>query len=195
MAYSYVLNDDEKRELLRIARATLREYFDTQRIPPGKPHRDSLTAEAAAFVSLHQEGKLRGCIGMQQEIKPVYRVIQEMAIAAATRDPRFPPITEEELEDVEIEISVLGANEPVRAAGDVQIGEHGLAIECDGKRGLLLPQVAKEAGWSAEEFLRQVCLKAGLPDSAWTRADAKVERFTAQIFSDATHPPRRMTFF
>lgn len=188
MPYSYVLTDDEKRELLRIARATLREYFHTGRIPPGKPHRDSLTAEAGAFVSLHREGVLRGCIGKQQETTALFRTIQEMTIAAATRDPRFDPVDEDEVEDIDIEISVLGGATTLRSPADIEIGAHGLAIEHQGRRGLLLPQVASKNGWDAETFLAEVCRKAGLDEDAWKQPDAVVQVFPAQVFNDDTHP-------
>lgn len=188
MPYSFVLTDDEKRELLRIARATLREYFHTGRIPPGKPHRDSLTAEAGAFVSLHREGELRGCIGKQQETTALFRTIQEMTIAAATRDPRFEPIDEDEVEDIEIEISVLGGATTLRSPADIEIGAHGLSVEHQGQRGLLLPQVAAKHGWDAETFLTEVCRKAGLGDDAWKQPDAVVQVFPAQVFNDGTHP-------
>lgn len=195
MSYDYVLTDDEKRELLRIARATLREYFHSGRIPPGKPHRDSLTAPAGVFVSLHGEGALRGCIGTQQETTPLYRAVQEMAIAAAVRDPRFEPVSEGELDDIDIEISVLCQHEPLGDPGAIEIGVHGLAIEHTGRRGLLLPQVAAGNRWTAAEFLEHVCVKAGLGREAWNEPGARVQRFTAQVFSDTTHPPRKLTFF
>jgi AmmeMemoRadiSam system protein A len=189
MPYSFVLTDDEKRELLRIARATLREYFHTGRIPPGKPHRDSLTAEAGVFVSLHREGTLRGCIGTQQETTPLYKIVQEMTITAASRDPRFEPVDEDEIEDIEIEISVLGAPQPLRSTDDIEIGVHGLSIEHDGRRGLLLPQVATKNGWDAKTFLAEVCRKAGLAEDAWKQPGAVVYAFPAQVFNDESHPP------
>jgi AmmeMemoRadiSam system protein A len=188
MPYSFVLTDDEKRELLRIARATLREYFHTGRIPPGKPHRDSLTAEAGVFVSLHREGTLRGCIGTQQETTPLYKIVQEMTITAASRDPRFDPVDEDEVEDIEIEISVLAVGQPLGSAQDIEIGVHGLSIEHDSKRGLLLPQVASKNGWDANSFLVEVCRKAGLADDAWTHPEATVHVFAAQVFNDQSHP-------
>lgn len=189
MSYEYVLTDDEKRELLRIARTTLREYFYSGRIPPGKPHRDSLTALAGAFVSLHNTGTLRGCIGIPEEKKALYRTVQEMAIAAATRDPRFDAVTEGELDDIVIEVSVLGGYRDMQQASDITIGTHGLTVESGERRGLLLPQVATNHKWNAEEFLAQVCAKAGLPGDSWSREDATVGLFTAQVFDDTTHPP------
>ncbi len=189
MEYAHRLADDEKRELLRIARATLREQLDTGRIPPGKPHRPSLLAPAAVFVTLHRDGALRGCIGLVEAITPLYRAVQEMAVAAATRDPRFPPLTEEELDSTEVEISVLSHARPVRGPDELTIGVDGLVVEALGRRGLLLPQVAPEAGWDAATLLARTCVKAGLPPDTWKRADARLTAFGAQVFSDHTHPP------
>jgi len=189
--YAHVLADDEKRELLRIARATLREHGYSGRIPPGKPHRESLVAPAAVFVSLHKDGELRGCIGSIEADRPLYRAIQEMAIAAATRDPRFSPLDPDELEGTEIEISVLGGARHVHGPGEVTIGEDGLWVEGHGRRGLLLPQVAPEAGWDAATLLERTCHKAGLPPDAWKDPEVTVWAFGAQVFNDTTHPPAR----
>lgn len=190
MEYEHALTDDEKRELLRIARATLREHFDTGRIPPGRPHRPSLLAPAAVFVSLHRDHALRGCIGLVEARTPLYRAVQEMAVAAATRDPRFSPLTDEELDDAELEISVLSHARAVRGPADLTIGKHGLVVEAFGRRGLLLPQVATEAGWDAATLCARTCVKAGLPPDTWQRAEASLTAFEAQVFSDRTHPPR-----
>lgn len=185
MAYSYRLTDSEKRELLRIARTSLREFLRSGRIPPGKPHRPSMTAAAGAFVTLHRHDRLRGCIGTQRERLPLYRTVQEMVVAAATRDPRFPPVTLAELDELDIEISVLGGRFPVRGPADIAVGTHGVAVELEGRRGLLLPQVAVEHNLAPADFLAQVCAKAGLPADSWGRADASVEGFTAQVFGEA----------
>lgn len=191
MAYQFVLSDDEKRELLRISRATLREHFYTGRIPPGKPHRDSLTAEAGAFVTLHKNGELRGCIGTQQETTALFRTVQEMTIAAALRDPRFSPVEEDEIDEIEIEVSVLGNPRPVSDAGEITIGTHGLSVTQGEKRGVLLPQVAVENSWDAAEFLARVCAKAGLAEDSWKSDESQVEAFTAQVFNDKTHPAKK----
>ena len=188
MAYAHRLTDEEKQELLRIARATLREFLRTGRVPPGKPHRDSLVAEAGAFVSLHIGPSLRGCIGTQQESKPLYKTIQEMVVAAASRDPRFNPVTGEEFDSLIIEISVLGDRGEVRGPEDIVIGEHGITIDRQGRRGLLLPQVASDNNWDAETFLEHVCAKAGMPHGSWREEGCELERFTAQVFSETTHP-------
>jgi len=189
VSYAHVLADDEKRELLRIARATLREHAFSGRIPPGKPHRESLTTPAAVFVSLHRGKALRGCIGTVEPNQPLYRAVQEMAIAAATRDPRFGPVTLEELDQLDIEISVLGEARRVRTPDEIVVGRDGLRIDVLGHRGLLLPQVAPEAGWDAPTFLAKTCAKAGLPEDAWKADDAEIWAFAAQVFNDHTHPP------
>ena len=191
MAYQFVLSDDEKRELLRISRATLREHFYTGRIPPGKPHRDSLTAEAGAFVTLHKNGELRGCIGTQQETTALFRTVQEMTIAAALRDPRFSPVEEDEIDEIEIEVSVLGNHREVSDPDAITIGTHGVSVTQGENRGVLLPQVAVENGWDAAEFLARVCAKAGLAEDAWKSDDTQVEAFTAQVFNDKTHPAKK----
>jgi AmmeMemoRadiSam system protein A len=190
VTYAHALADDEKRELLRIARATLREHGYSGRIPPGKPHRESLTLPAAVFVSLHRGKALRGCIGGVEATTPIYRAVQEMAIAAATRDPRFGPVEPDELEHLVIEISVLGASRVVRSPADIVIGQDGLRVEVGGQRGLLLPQVAVDAGWDPATFLARTCVKAGLGEDAWQQPDAAVHAFGAQVFSDHTHPPQ-----
>jgi AmmeMemoRadiSam system protein A len=189
MAYAHRLNDDEKEELLRIARATLREYLRTGRAPPGKPHRNSLVANAGAFVTLHTGRQLRGCIGTLLETSPLYRTIQEMVIAAAARDPRFEPVRAEELDHLTIEISVLGDRQRITDASQIEVGTHGLTIDYRGHRGLLLPQVASEHGWDALTFLDHVCAKAGLPAGAWRQSDSALETFTAQVFNEDTYPP------
>jgi AmmeMemoRadiSam system protein A len=189
MAYDFVLGPDEKREILRIARATLSEFLCAGRIPPGRPHRRSLLAFAGTFVTLRSGDDLRGCIGTQAEDSPLYRAVQEMAVAAATRDPRFPPLRPDEIDSIVIEVSILGDRLVIRDAREIEIGVHGLAISCRGQRGLLLPQVASESGWSAEEFLSRVCGKAQLPTDAWRAPEATVERFTAQVFAETEYPP------
>ena len=189
MGYDFQLGPDDERELLRIARATATEFLRSGRTPPGKPHRRSLLSGAGAFVTLRRaDGDLRGCIGTQSEEEPLYRTVQDMAVAAATRDPRFPPVAPDEIDALRIEISVLGERVLVRDPREILIGTHGLAIQCQGRRGLLLPQVASEAGWTAEQFLDRLCVKAGLPDDAW-RQEGSVERFTAQVFDEAEYPP------
>lgn len=190
MPYDHILTDDEKRELLRIARATLREYTRTGFVPPGRPHRQSLLDPAGAFVTLHRDGQLRGCIGTLQETQPLYKVVQEMTVAAASRDGRFEPVRAEEVDDIDIEISVLGGRHRVGGPDEIEVGRHGLCLTKAFHRGLLLPQVAVEHGWDAQTFLDHVCLKAGLPPGSWRAPDAVVEVFTAQVFGERDLPAR-----
>jgi AmmeMemoRadiSam system protein A len=184
VSYPHVLAVDEQRELLRIARATLREHARSGKLPPGKPHRDTLLAEAAVFVTLHRDGELRGCIGTTTADRPIFRAVQEMAIAAATRDPRFPPVTADEIALVDIEISVLGELRRVHGPDDVVIGRDGVVVEGRGQRGLLLPHVAVESGWDAKAFVERTCQKAGLPRDAWREGDLEISVFPTQIFSE-----------
>jgi hypothetical protein len=191
MSYDHVLTDDEKRELLRIARATLREYLRTGFIPPGKPHRATLVADASVFVTLHKGEELRGCIGNLHETTPLYKAIQDMAVAAATRDARFEPVREEELNELSIEVSVLSSRRRIAGPDEIRVGEHGLCLTKGFHRGLLLPQVAVEQGWDAATFLARVCAKAGVGDDAWRDPAATLEVFSAQVFNEKELPPRR----
>jgi AmmeMemoRadiSam system protein A len=192
MAYAHTLADDEKRELLRIARATLKEYLVSGRIPPGAPHRQSMRDTAGVFVSLHgapPENKLRGCVGQVNDSLPLYKAIQEMAIAAASRDPRFPAVTTEELATTVIEISVLGERKRISGPDEIEVGKHGLQISVAGRKGLLLPQLARENGWNAATFLARLCEKAGVAEDAWKGEDAVIEAFAAQVFDEKAYPP------
>lgn len=190
MGYSHALADDEKRELLRIARATLKEFLVSGRIPPGAPHRQSLLLPAGVFVSLSsQPSGLRGCVGSTTDIVPLYKSIQEMTVAAASRDPRFEPIRQDELSLLTIEVSILGERRPIQRAEEIEIGTHGVCVALIGRRGLLLPQVAVEHGWDGEVFLEKVCEKAGVAKDGWREPGAVAEIFTAQVFSEKTHPP------
>jgi AmmeMemoRadiSam system protein A len=177
------LDDNDKRELLRIARATLREYLTTGFMPPGAPHRQSLLEPRGAFVTIHTGGELRGCIGRVDADTPLYLAVEQLAVAAATRDPRFDPLRAEELKDTRIEISVLS---PVHSTKpeDVEIGKHGLVITRGVRRGLLLPQVAVEHELDRERFLDETCGKAGLPPGAWKEPGTIVQSFTADVFRE-----------
>jgi AmmeMemoRadiSam system protein A len=177
------LDDNDKRELLRIARATLREYLTTGFMPPGAPHRKSLLEPRGAFVSLHIGGELRGCIGRVDADTPLYLAIEQLAVAAATRDPRFDPLRAEELGETRIEISVLSPPATGKA-DDVVIGQHGLVVTRGVRRGLLLPQVAVERQLSREQFLDETCGKAGLPPGAWREPGTILQLFTAEVFAE-----------
>lgn len=177
------LREIEKAKLLKIARETLTEYLTAGTTPEYAPEEPGLLQEVAAFVTLHRRnGELRGCIGRIEVSQPLYRTVQESVISAATNDFRFPPVTAAELNDILIEISALSPFQPLGSPDEIQIGRHGLLIRRDLRVGLLLPQVASGRGWDRDEFLRAICLKAGLPTDAWRDADLYV--FTAEVFEE-----------
>lgn len=179
------LSDEEKRELLRIARASIEAALGGQDLP--KPVVQSKTFEepTGVFVTLKIGGELRGCIGYIEPRLPLVEAVKEVAQRAAFADPRFPPMTQKELEEADIEISVLSPVKRISNVNEIEVGKHGLIIEMGNHRGLLLPQVAVEHGWDRDTFLRYVCLKAGLPESAWTHPQALLSTFTTTNFSEA----------
>ena len=178
-----LLDDNDKRELLRIARATLREYLTTGFMPPGAPHRQSLLQPRGAFVTLHVGGALRGCIGRVDADTPLYLAVEQLAVSAATRDPRFDPLRAEELAETRVEVSVLSTLRPGTSA-DIDLGKHGVVVTRGARRGLLLPQVAVEHQLSRERFLDEACGKAGLPTGAWQEPGTTLELFTAEVFRE-----------
>jgi AmmeMemoRadiSam system protein A len=175
-------SEHDRQLLLKLAREALGAQVGVApaHVPGPTP---ILERPGGAFVTLHKDGELRGCIGHIEPNQPLGKVVPRCAVAAGTTDPRFPPITPTELEQLEIEISLLGPLEPIAGPGDVEIGRHGLVVEKGWQRGLLLPQVASEWDWDGETFLAQTCHKAGLPRDAWKHG-ARVWRFEAEVFSE-----------
>ncbi len=172
----------ERALLLRIARDAIAAHVADAPVPvPGAS--GVLARPGGAFVTLHHHGNLRGCIGHIEPTAPLGTVVTRCAVAACSADPRFPPVTPAELEQIEIEISLLGPLEPITGPQEIEIGAHGLVVERGWQRGLLLPQVAIEWKWDAEVFLAQTCHKAGLPRDAW-RHGATVWRFEAEVFGE-----------
>lgn len=143
---------------------------------------EQLRRPAGAFVTLHHEGDLRGCVGSLKPRKPLYLTVAHCAIAAATRDPRFAPIAEPELAQLRIEISVLSPLFPIQPE-ELKPGEHGLVVTQGFFQGALLPRVASDHGWDRERLLEETCGKAGLERDAWKKG-ARLEAFTAFVFSD-----------
>jgi AmmeMemoRadiSam system protein A len=177
------LGDAEKKKLLHIARETLTRYLTTGETPTCTPDESGLLQVVAAFVTLRRrDGELRGCIGRVEVSQPLYRTVQECAISAATNDFRFPPVTEAELDDILIEISALSPFRLISDPEEIQVGRHGLLIRKGFRVGLLLPQVASDRNWSRAEFLKGICLKAGLPRDGWRDADLYV--FGAEVFGE-----------
>lgn len=188
------LEESDQKELLRIARATLREFLATGYMPPGAPHRKPLLVPAGAFVSVYVDDELRGCMGRVDADTPLYLAVEQLAVAAATRDPRFDPVRMEELKQARLEISVLSSVTTIEPA-QIEIGKHGLVVTRGPRRGLLLPQVALKHGFDREQFLDETCAKAGLPAGAWQEAGTHIEAFTAEVFAESQNggnpPPQR----
>lgn len=179
------LSEDEQKELLKLARKTLEEYLSTGKYSDYVPISEKLYEPFAAFVTLKTKaGELRGCIGHVAADKPIFKVVQEMAVAAATQDPRFVPVTYDELDSIVIEISVLSPFQRIKSPAEIEVGKHGLFIKKGFASGLLLPQVAVEWGFDSEEFLRQAIFKAGLDPSTVQSSDIETYVFTAQVFSE-----------
>jgi AmmeMemoRadiSam system protein B/AmmeMemoRadiSam system protein A len=178
------LSRKEQEILLSIARKTLEEYVRNGIMSSTDVKEMKLLEKRGAFVTLTKNGSLRGCIGYIQPVAPLYKAVSDMAIAASTRDPRFPPVTQGELRDIHIEISVLSPLKLIVDTNEIEVGRHGLYMTRGNNSGLLLPQVATEQGWKREEFLSQTCVKAGLPAQAWKDKRTQIYTFSAQIFSE-----------
>ena len=176
------LDAKERRALLGIARRALEGYVGAGSVPREDAPEGKLAAPGAAFVTLTKNARLRGCIGFTEAVAPLYKVVQECAVAAASEDPRFPPVSPQELPSLRVEISVLTPLFPIKPE-EVEVGRHGLMVTQGRMRGLLLPQVPVEWGWDREMFIDQACLKAGLPPSAW-RHGATLQGFTAEVFGE-----------
>ena len=183
-----MLENADKKELLRLARNTLDTYLDRGSVPEYKTDRSVMIEKKGAFVSLHSEGELRGCIGQLDPDRKLYSVVQYCVLSAAFDDPRFAPVRREELDGLEIEISVLTPFSRIRTADEINVGKHGLYIVQGLYRGLLLPQVATEYGWDRDTFLRQTCFKAGLPETAWKDPNTEIYTFEAEVFSESEFP-------
>lgn len=182
------LNQAAQEEALQIARQTLTQYLNQNQTPSLKPHQQDLFQSLGAFVTLKKHHQLRGCIGSFQPNKPLFQVIQEMVIAAATQDQRFPKVTPNELSDISIEISVMTPKRKISNWQEIILGEHGVVIEKNHHSGTFLPQVALESGWSREEFLRQLCTqKAGLTPDCYQDPGVNLYLFEAQVFEEKSH--------
>jgi AmmeMemoRadiSam system protein A len=181
----FPLSNEDRRALLQIARRAISSAVIEKSILDLPPDRVALLAPGGAFVTLHRGGRLRGCVGHVQSQSSLVDTVARAAISAALHDPRFPPVTAEEITSLEIEISILSALERV-APESILVGIHGLMVVKGESRGLLLPQVAVERGWASQRFLEQACVKAGLPEHAWREPSMSIFAFTAEVFSEST---------
>ena len=180
------LSTDDRSFLLQLAREAITQTVRTAKAPAREVTAASLLEPQGCFVTIKHNGALRGCIGNMSSDKPLYQLVQQMAVSAATRDPRFYPMKEADLADFELEISVLSPLTRITSPDEVEVGVHGLYLEKNFARGVLLPQVPVEQGWNRETFLNQTALKAGLKRDDW-KEGANLYVFTAQVFGE--HPP------
>jgi AmmeMemoRadiSam system protein A len=185
MTETPALSEESRRDLLDLARRTLDAHFQDAPAPRlGSDRAEAFGQPRALFVTLRRHGELRGCIGTLAPDGDLARAVPRYALKAAFEDPRFPPLTADELPECTIEISVLTAPLPVGDPEEIVAGRDGLIIELDGRRGLLLPQVATEWGFDRVTFLAEVSRKAGLPPDAWRRPGARLWSFQAEVFSE-----------
>jgi len=182
------LSSDERRALLDLARRAIVEAVCHGRLANLPPYTSALAQPRPAFVTLHHNGRLRGCMGQVEPDASLMETVARCAICAALEDPRFRPLEPEETGDLEIEISVLSPLVPIQPQ-EIEIGVHGILIAWEGRRGLLLPQVAIEHRFTRERFLEAACEKAGLERDAWKNPDARILSFTAEVFSQVTLAP------
>ena len=180
-----MLNSQQKKELLDIARKTVESYVRDKKVPQFKVTDPELLKDEGAFVTLHEKRQLRGCIGNIIGTQPLWLTVRDMAVESAVHDPRFPPVTPGELKDIKIEISVLSQPKRVQDVNEIKMGTHGVIVKRGFNSGVFLPQVATETGWSRDEFLSRLCAdKAGLPADAWKDKKTELYSFTAQVFGE-----------
>ncbi len=186
----FTLDEAEKDYLVSVARESILSFLDGRpaRYGPlpasGKDKARALESACGAFVTLHKGHALRGCIGRMSATAPLLETIKSMARSAAFEDPRFPPLAKEEFAACVLEISVLSPMQACEHHGDVIVGTHGVYLTHRGRSGVFLPQVPVEQGWNREEYLEQLCHKAGLPPHSYREADAQLYIFTALVFGE-----------
>lgn len=185
---SLSLNHTEQKDLLELAQNAVAHAVRHHTLyQPNPTGHNALDENRGVFVTLMKAGKLRGCVGYSVAAQPLYKAVRDTATLAALRDPRFPPVSEEELPQLHYEISVLSALSPVDDINQIEIGKHGLLVKNGSHEGLLLPQVPVEQRWDSTRFLQEICVKAGLSPDCWSHAETEIFRFTALVIG-GPHP-------
>jgi len=180
-----LLNSDQQKALLKIARETLKSYLKDKKIPEIKTDDEGLNQKFGVFVTLKKDDFLRGCIGEFEPKEPLCKLVQKKAIDAAVNDPRFDSLKSNELPEIEIEISILSPQQKIDDWKKIELGKHGVFIHKGSKGGTFLPQVASESNWSLEEFLSHLCSdKAGLPPNCYKDPDTNIYTYTAEVFGE-----------
>jgi AmmeMemoRadiSam system protein A len=178
------LTAKEKNTLLDIAKKAIAAKVNNKDMPEVFVDSETLKEKRGAFVTLKKYGHLRGCIGYIKPVKALGETVQEMAVAAAFHDPRFPSLKKDEVQNLTFEISVLSPLKCIKDISEIKVGKHGLYIVRGYRSGLLLPQVAVEYDWDRETFLQETCHKAGLPPQAWMDKETEIYIFSADYFGD-----------
>ncbi|MBN2425620.1 MAG: AmmeMemoRadiSam system protein A [Calditrichaceae bacterium] len=181
---NFNLNEQEKKYLLELVRNTVLKFLQNREPEIEDYFSENLKTKTGVFVTLHISGDLRGCIGYVEGYKPLQDAVKDLAVSAAFNDPRFSPLSMNEFNKIDIEISVLTPLTEVKDISEIEIGRDGLMIKKPPYSGLLLPQVATEYGWDVETFLEHTCQKAGLPSSAWKDKETLIQKFSAIIFNE-----------
>jgi len=190
-----LLTNDEGAMAVRSARTAI-EYAVAKRPKISPDLTPVFDEKRGVFVTLTKSGSLRGCIGFPYPVMPLGEAIVHAAKAAALEDPRFPPVTKDELAAISLEVTVLTVpetlgGEPAKRPQMVIVGKHGLIVRGMGTSGLLLPQVATEYGWDARTFLDHTCIKAGLSERCWTSKNIEILTFEGQIFPEQVLPLKK----
>ncbi|MBU1147346.1 MAG: AmmeMemoRadiSam system protein B [Candidatus Omnitrophica bacterium] len=178
------LNKEEKKKLMKIAKASIIESVTGKKGFYPEVTEERLKENCGAFVTIKKHGQLRGCIGYIIAVKPLHETVKDVARSAAINDHRFSPMTEEELKDMEIEISALTPLKRIDDVNEIEVGKHGLYMKRGFYSGILLPQVATEYGWDRETFLKHTCQKAGLPVTAWKDDSTEIYIYSAEVFGE-----------
>ncbi len=176
------LTQEEKNLLHEIAKTVIQSKVGNKPVPRFNVDSPLLKEHRGAFVTITKRGQLRGCIGYIEGRGPLYKTVEEMAEAAALRDPRFNPVVERELPELEIEISVLTPLKKITDVSEIEVGKHGIYIKKGWMAGLLLPQVATDYGWDRQTFLKHTCEKAGLSPDEWRDKETEIFIFSADVF-------------
>ena len=177
------LSEEDRRSALELARTAVTFAVTHRKLPDSVPHEGVFAERRGVFVTLHVQRRLQGCIGVVEAHEPLGEAIVRCAASAALEDPRFSPMTNDQLGELSIEISLLSPLEPITPES-IEIGRHGLLIQLHAQRGLLLPQVAVEHQFTREQFLEETCKKAGLRREAWQDPEARILGFTCDVFSE-----------
>ncbi|MFO7928439.1 MAG: AmmeMemoRadiSam system protein A [Candidatus Humimicrobiaceae bacterium] len=180
----FKLNNDQKKMLLQIAKETLMNIVYGRKPPEFDIDDHILNTKCGAFVTLHMNGSLRGCIGNITAETPLWKTVRKMAVEAALHDPRFPPVSPPELNEIDIEISVLSPLKKIENISEIEVGKHGILIKKGYQQGLLLPQVATEYNWNRTQFLENTCQKAGMDKNCYENGDCEIYIYSATVFGE-----------